>query len=98
METSNSDWDPLDGDIEKSESEEVAEEESELEREDLEAEDDTLSEDEEWGNGEGIQASDEEESKNEEVEEELENGKQIILSADSPPGKIPSLEARLISR
>jgi len=26
------------------------------------------------------------------------NGKQIILSADSPPGKIPSLEARLISR
>jgi len=26
------------------------------------------------------------------------NGKQIILSADSPPGKIPSLEDRLISR
>ena len=26
------------------------------------------------------------------------NGKQIILSADSPPGKIPSLETRLISR
>jgi len=26
------------------------------------------------------------------------NGKQIILSADCPPGKIPSLEARLISR
>jgi chromosomal replication initiator protein len=26
------------------------------------------------------------------------NGKQIILSADSPPGEIPSLEARLISR
>jgi chromosomal replication initiator protein len=26
------------------------------------------------------------------------NGKQIILSADSPPGKIPSLEARLTSR
>ncbi|MHC4158441.1 MAG: chromosomal replication initiator protein DnaA [Planctomycetota bacterium] len=26
------------------------------------------------------------------------NGKQIILSADSPPGKIPSLEKRLISR
>ena len=26
------------------------------------------------------------------------NGKQIILSADSPPGKIPSLEQRLISR
>lgn len=26
------------------------------------------------------------------------NGKQIILSADSPPGKIPSIEERLISR
>ncbi|MHC4338310.1 MAG: chromosomal replication initiator protein DnaA, partial [Planctomycetota bacterium] len=26
------------------------------------------------------------------------NGKQIILSADSPPGKIPSLEERLITR
>lgn len=26
------------------------------------------------------------------------NGKQIILSADSPPGRIPSLEKRLISR
>jgi len=26
------------------------------------------------------------------------NGKQIILSADSPPGKIPSLEERLVSR
>lgn len=26
------------------------------------------------------------------------NGKQLILSADSPPGKIPSLETRLISR
>ena len=26
------------------------------------------------------------------------NGKQLILSADSPPGKIPSLEERLISR
>jgi len=26
------------------------------------------------------------------------NGKQIILSADSPPGKLPSLEERLISR
>jgi chromosomal replication initiator protein len=26
------------------------------------------------------------------------NGKQIILSADSPPGKIPSIETRLISR